>query len=453
MQQARILVADDDPVICDVLREIITGLGHEAACTHTAAETTASVEQNDFDVVLLDLRFPDCADFSTLSTIRKKSPKTDVIIVTAEADDLAIVSEAVRLGAFDYVPKPIREDDIRIRLTRLLEMRRLTRSHAYAIAQLSKGSQFDDIIGDSPAIKSVVEQARDFATYDFPVLITGETGTGKELVAKALHYGSSRKEKPYISINCAALPTELTESELFGHEKGAFTGADAARRGAFEEAEDGTLFLDEIGDMSASAQAALLRVLESGEYHSVGGKLKKSAARVIFATNQDLNTLLNEGRFRKDLYYRVDRMRIHIPPLRERKQDIKLLAQHFVARVEEKVGKGVHGISADTMEMLERYAWPGNVRELKNEIERAYIHTKDDIIKPMDLSTEVVMGTHPEADGAIADPATLDDLYKLVEALKASAGNVTKAAKALGVHRNTVHRWIRKYSLEALLPK
>jgi len=453
MAHSRILIADDDPDICSVLKEIVEELGHEVVCKYTATEAVNAVVADQFDIVLLDLKFPDCRDFSALREIREKSPDTDVIIVTAEADNLNTVTEAVRLGAFDYVPKPIRDDDIKIRVTRLLQMRELSRSNTFAIGQLAKGSRFEDIVGVSPAITRVVEQTRELAYHDAPVLITGETGTGKELVAKVLHYEGARKLKPFISINCAALPRELTESELFGHEKGSFTGADARRKGAIEEVRDGTLFLDEIGDMNTSAQAVLLRVLDSGEYHSVGGKLKRSLARFVLATNQDLDTLINQGMFRKDLFYRVDRMRVHLPALRDRKEDIPLLARHFLKTNEEKIGKGMHGISDEVMSSLTNYSWPGNVRELRNEIERAYMHARDEMIRPIDLSAEVLATQQPGEDAEVISAGTIEDLHKLVEALRTNAGSITKTAKALGIHRNTVYRWIKKYSLGNLLEK
>ena len=442
---ARILVADDDPVIRDVLVQIVTDLGHSADCTATASETVEVLQKNVYDLVLLDLRFPDCKDLSTLAAIREKAPATDVIIVTAEADDLNIVTEAVRLGAFDYIPKPVREDDIRIRVTRVLEMRSLARSHNRAVAELARGREFDDIVGASTGVKAIVQKARELSSYDIPVLITGETGTGKELFARALHYGGPRRNRPFVSINCAALPAELTESELFGHEKGAFTGAMASRRGAFEEAGDGTILLDEIGDMNPLSQAALLRVLETGEYRSVGGVNKKSLARIVLATNKNLASLVEKGLFRKDLFYRVDRMRIDVPPLKSRKEDIPVLARHFLTLIEEKVGKGVRNISEDAVTSLNAYDWPGNVRELKNEVERAYIHADGDSIRTVHLSGDVVAAAL-SASGT-EDDASPEQIEKLVGALRSTGGNISKAAEMLGVHRNTVHRWVKRYSL------
>jgi DNA-binding NtrC family response regulator len=442
---ARILIADDDPVIRDVLMQIVTELGHSTDCTATAAETIDALLKNPFDLVLLDLRFPDCKDLSTLAAIREKAPSTDVIIVTAEADDLGIVTSAVRLGAFDYIPKPVREDDIRIRVTRVLEMRSLACSHSRAVAELARGREFDDIVGDSAGIKTIIQKARELSSYDIPVLITGETGTGKELFARALHYGGPRRNRPFVSINCAALPAELTESELFGHEKGAFTGAMVSRRGAFEEACDGTIFLDEIGDMNPLSQAALLHVLETGEYRSVGGGNKKSHARIVLATNKALASLVEEGLFRKDLFYRVDRMRIDVPPLRNRKEDIPSLARHFLTLIEVKVGKGVHNIAQDAMASLQAYDWPGNIRELKNELERAYIHADGDSIGTVHLSGDVVAAAL-SASGT-EDDASPEQIEKLVHALKSSGGNISKAAEMLGVHRNTIHRWVKRYSL------
>jgi len=371
-----------------------------------------------------------------------------VIIVTAESDNLGIVAEATRLGAFDYVPKPIREDDIKIRVTRVMEKRALARAHAYAVSELANGRELQDIVGVSAAIRSIIGEAQELAGHDMPVLIMGETGTGKELFARALHYAGPRRDKPFISINCAALPKELTESELFGHEKGAFTGAHMARQGAFEEAEDGTIFLDEIGDMGLASQAALLKVLESGEFRSVGGKEKRASARIVLATNQYLDELVRQSMFRKDLFYRINRMRLSIPPLRKRREDIPPLTNHFLGQLESKIAKGVRGIASEAMEAIARYEWPGNARELKNEIERAYIHTQGDEIQRLDLSAEVVAAAVPQQEGEGVDPTTLEEIQALISALKTSDGNVTRAAELLGVHRNTIHRWVKKYSLQ-----
>jgi two-component system response regulator AtoC len=447
LMAARVLVTDDDPAICEVLVDILAGLGHEADCAHTAAETLKAVAAGDYAVVLLDLNLPDCKDLSLLATLRQQHPATDVIMVTAQVDDFGLVAQATRLGAFDYVPKPIRKDDICIRLTRVLEMRALARGQTRAVTELARGREFDDIVGDSAAIRSAITQARDLGGYDIPVLITGETGTGKELIARALHYGSPRRSKPFVAINCAALPAELTESELFGHEKGAFTGAHAYREGAFQEAEDGTLFLDEIGDMPLQSQAALLHVLERGEYRSVGGKTKTSQARLVFASNMDIEKLIHEGGFRKDLYYRINRVRIVVPPLRDRKEDIPPLAEHFLKIIEAKVGKSVRSISPDAAAALQSYLWPGNVRELRNEVERAYLHTDEEVIRPLDLSPEV-LANRVVADGTtVLEPASLEELLKLAQALRDTGGSISKTASALGVHRNTVRRWMKKYSL------
>ena len=443
----KVLIADDDPVIRQVLADILAGLGHETAETATAAETMQAAQDGGFDLVLLDLAFPDCADLSTLAALRERAPGTDVIMVTAQTEDLGLVAEATRLGAFDYVPKPIRDDDIRIRVTRVMQMRNLSRAHTRVVSELARGSEIQDIIGESPAIKETVKQAHTLAAYDVPVLITGETGTGKELVARALHYAGPRRKRPFVSLNCAALASGLTESELFGHERGSFTGAHQARQGAFEEAEDGTLFLDEIGDMSLQAQASLLHVLEHGEYRSVGGKPKKTQARVVMASNQNLEALIAENKFRRDLFYRVNRMRIQMPPLRQRKEDIPVLANHFLAILEAKVGKGIKSIAGEALPALQGYHWPGNVRELKNEIERAYLHAGGQTLGVLDFSPEIMVIRQAGDEEAVPDPATLEEIHRLVEALRSSGGNLSRAAEILGVHRNTIRRWMQRYTL------
>ncbi len=401
-------------------------------------------------MVLLDLTFPDCADLSALRALRAQAPGTDVIMVTAHAEDLDLVAEATRLGAFDYAPKPIRDDDIRIRTTRVQQMRDLARRSMRAVSQLARGSEIADIVGESPTIKWIVRQTCTLSGYDAPVLISGETGTGKELVARALHYSGPRRTKPFVAINCAALATGLAESELFGHERGSFTGAHHTRHGAFEEAEDGTLFLDEVGDMSLLAQASLLRALEQGEYRPIGGKLKETRARVVLASNQNFESLMAAGKFRRDLFYRINRMRLLVPPLRQRKDDIPLLARHFLAGLEAKIGRGVRTIASDVLHALRGYHWPGNVRELKNELERAYLRAEGQELDLLDFSPEVVCAAEIGDGDVLSDPKMLEGIHKLLEALTASGGRLSRAAQMLGVHRNTVRRWMQRYRLHKL---
>jgi transcriptional regulator with PAS, ATPase and Fis domain len=341
----------------------------------------------------------------------------------------------------------VRDDDIKIRLTRVLQNRELQRSYDTAVKELASGNELKDIIGTSKAVLATREKIGDVAEYNIPVLITGETGTGKELVARALHFCSTRRGKPFISINCAAIPETLIESELFGHERGAFTGANAKRNGAFEEATNGTIFLDEIGDLNIQAQASLLRILENGEYRTIGGKVKTTSARVVLATNQDLELLISEGKFRQDLFYRINRLNINIPPLRERKDDIPILSKHFLERFDNEIGKGITDISADAIVALEKYRWPGNIRELKNEIERAYIYSNGSIIEKLELSSEILYSQSINDEEDNIDANTVEDIYKLIDALKQTNGNISKAAKILNVHRNTVHRWVKKFSL------
>ncbi len=443
----RILVADDDPIIRDTLLIVLQSMNFQTSSTKNAKETIQAVRNENWDVILLDLKFPDCEDLSTLRTIKEISPATDVLLVTAETDDLQIVSDAIHLGAFDYVPKPVREDDIKIRLTRVIEMRRLYQFRTRAVDELAKGQQFSDIIGVSDEIKLILHQASQLANYDIPVLICGETGTGKELVARALHHGGARRDDFFVALNCAALPQSLIESELFGHEKGSFTGAHNKREGAFAEAENGTLFLDEIGDMDMSVQASLLRVLEQGEYRSVGGVMKKTNARIVFATNQDLMELIQAGQFRKDLYYRINRFQLNLPPLRNRRNDIAHLAKHFLNSMDSKIGKRITGISPEAEAALANYDWPGNIRELRNEIERAYILTNENEIQLLDLSSEIINMSARVESAEVTDSQSLAELQRLIEVFRMSGENISKTAKILGVHRNTVHRWLKKYSL------
>ena len=451
LERLRVLIADADRASCDILRGIVEGLGHETSTVHSAAKALLATENHAPDLVLLDPRFPDCTDLTTLEDILSKSPSTDLIVMAAETDGLDTVKQAARLGTFDYALKPIREEDIRIRVALAGERRSIVKSPARTIAEFAEERQDGDIVGESPAIRALVRQVQEIASYDTPVVITGETGTGKELVARSLHFDSSRRKAPFVRINCAALPLELTESELFGHEKGSFTGAQASRKGAFEEAGDGTILLDEIGDMNLQAQAALLHVLEHGEYRSVGGRKKRTRARVIMATNQDVEGLVARGRFRKDLYYRANRARLRIPPLRDRREDIPALADHFLRSIENKMDKGVHGIADDALEALGQYSWPGNVRELRNEIERAHMRAQNSRVGLGDLSPETLAARlEPEDREDKVDDKRFGDIQRLVDALRTTRGNVTRAADLLGVHRNTLHRWLRKYDLEGV---
>jgi DNA-binding NtrC family response regulator len=444
LTSARVLIADDDPVICAALEGAVAESGHSATSVRTAAAAVDAVASGSFDVVLLDLCFPDCADLSTLREIRQRSPATDVVVVTALTDDLEVVSEAVKLGAFDYLPKPLREFDVRIALTRVLRHRELARSNERLASELARGRERSDIVGESLAVSSLRRQVAEQAAHDMPILVTGETGTGKELVARAIHNGGRRRGRPFVTLNCCALPRELAESLLFGHSKGAFTGAHAERKGAFAEAEEGTLLLDEIGDLGEQTQAALLRVLDTGEYRPVGGETRRSSARLVMATHRDLASLVEDGRFRRDLYYRVDRLRIHVPPLRERREDIGLLTDHFLALLNGELGKSISGVEPEARACLERYDWPGNVRELRNEVERAYIHCQSGKLGLLDLSAELLAGDDGEGGTAMVTPRAAEEIDRLKEALRASGGGIAEAARLLGVHRNTVRRWMRR---------
>jgi DNA-binding NtrC family response regulator len=441
---ASILIADDDPVICAALEGAVRDSGHIVTSVHTAAAAIDAAASGSFDVVLLDLCFPDCSDLSTLREIRRRSPATDVVIVTSLTDDLDIVSEAVGLGAFDYLPKPLREFDVRIALTRVLKHRELARSNERLASELARGHERSDIVGESLAVKTLRRKVAEQAAHDMPILVTGETGTGKELVSRAIHNGSRRRGSPFVTLNCCALPRDLAESLLFGHTKGAFTGAHAEREGAFEEAEEGTLLLDEIGDLGVETQAALLRVLDTGEYRPVGGNTRKSSARLVMATNRDLAALVEEGSFRKDLYYRVDRLRIQVPTLRERREDVTLLTDHFLAVLNKDVGKNISSVEPEARACLERYDWPGNVRELRNEIERAYIHCHSGEVGLLDLSAELLTADDGHGGAAPVTPKVAEEIDRLKEALRASRGGIAEAAKLLGVHRNTVRRWMRR---------
>jgi len=441
--QASILVVDDEFSIRDSLYNWFRKDGFDVVAVDDAAGALRTLQERHVDVALVDLKMPGMDGIELQERIADIDPQVTVIIITAFASvDTAV--QALKQGAFDYVTKPIDPDELSHLVRRALEQRRLSRENVQLRQTINEMVDVDTIIGDSAPMRRVMDLIQHVAETDATVLILGESGTGKELIARAIHTNSPRRYFPIIPVNCGACPENLLESELFGHEKGAFTSAHERRKGRLEMADSGTLFLDEVGAISSKMQLDLLRVLESKEFTRIGGSRPvKVNFRVICATNEDLEAAVRDGRFREDFYYRINVFTIEAPPLRARRGDIPLLARHFVERFASQMGKRITDISPEAMELLTEYDWPGNVRELSNAIERAMVVGKPPVIRPADLPVRTQM------KGVSAPGDSLADVEKrhIAAVLERTGGNVTEAAEILRVDRVTVYNKIKKYGL------
>jgi DNA-binding NtrC family response regulator len=411
------------------------------------------LSSEEFDLAILDIEMPGMNGIELLKRIKQKDATLNVVMITAYGS-LQSAVEAMRLGAYDYLTKPFQMDEIKHVVEKALERERLITENRELHRELEEQYRFTGIVGKSPRMDEVYELVSRVASTNASVLIQGESGTGKELVARSIHYNSRRKGRPLVILNCAALAEGVLESELFGHEKGAFTGAIKRKAGRFELAHEGTLFLDEIGEIPVATQLKLLRVLQEHEFERVGGeKTIKVDVRIIAATNRDLMNAVREGRFREDLYYRLNVVTINIPPLRERREDIPALAEHFLEKFAVETGKRIDGIDPKAREMLVHYDWPGNVRELENIMERAVVLEKGDTITPASLPVPLrVEGEEeslriPQGTGSITE--VLEDLEKqlIVKALKDNGGSQTAAANTLGLKRSTLRYKLEKYGL------
>jgi len=413
-------------------------------------ETLQIVNESPVDLVLLDLRLPPQENtpeegIKLLKEIKRAHSEISVVVVSAD-DDRKTSLEAVKDGAYDYFIKPLDLEEVKVVLKRALYMRSLEQENERLQRELENRYTFTEIVGKSKKMGRTFKLIRKVALSNCSVLLRGESGTGKELAARAIHYNSLRKEKPFVPVNCAALPEALLESELFGYEKGAFTDATTRKLGKFEVASGGTIFLDEIADMSLSMQAKILRVAQEQSFERVGGiKSVKVDFRLITATNKDLEKAIAKGLFREDLYHRLNVVTIYLPPLRQRKEDIPLLASYFLKRYNRVNGRRIKTISAEALELLIDYEWPGNVRELENVIERAVVLTNNNVISPDDISLRSQKGTSDSKDISSAQALSLVKGEKslIQRALESAHGNQTKAALLLGIHRNTLRRKIR----------
>jgi DNA-binding NtrC family response regulator len=453
----KILVVDDEQLIRWTLEQHLVKEGYDVTTVESAEKGLELINEEAPDLVLLDNRLPDMSGLELLEKINVQERGLMVIMITAYGMVETAV-KAMKLGAYDYISKPFNLEEITFVIKKALEAGSL-RKQVALLRQQCKG-QVDAIIGESEEMAKVKNLILKIAKSDATtVLIQGESGTGKELVAKAIHASSARADKPFMAVNCAALPVTLLESELMGHEKGAFTDAKAAKKGLFELADDGTVFLDEIGDMDLSMQAKLLRVLEDKTFKRVGGvKDIKVDVRVISATNQELSRAISEGRFRKDLYYRLQVVPVNLPSLRERGDDVLLLARYYITYFNQELHKNVRGISKEAEQVLLLYPWPGNVRELKNALERAMILDVDTDLLPEHLPQEILENRHETATGmpvsldgfAIPDHGiSMEDVeHALVKkALEIAAGNQTKAAQLLRMPRDTFRRRMKRFGI------
>jgi two-component system response regulator AtoC len=454
-----ILVVDDEQLVRWSLSERLRGEHFEVVEAGTAAE---ALERADgVDAVLLDFTLPDGDGLAVLKALHERDPDVPVIMITAHKD-INLVVETMKAGAFDYATKPFNIDDICLRVERAMESTRLRRELRRLRDDASRPFTFASMIGVSDPMQKVKTLARKVAgSPASTVLITGESGTGKDLLAKIIHYGSSRAARPFVNITSSALPETLLESELFGHERGAFTDARQQKRGLIEQADEGTVFLDEIGEIPPTLQAKLLRVLEEKRFRRLGGSADLHVdVRIIAATNRNLEDAVRDGRFRDDLYYRLNVLRIEMPPLRVRARDIVLLAQHFVELFAREFKRSVRGISRAAEEALLAYSWPGNVRELRNLVERAVLLAESDTLEPSDFesmrtilppASTVAVSDGPAGMALPAEGVNLEDVEKrlVMMALDRTNGNQTRAAALLGLHRDQIRYRIEKFGLTA----
>lgn len=457
MQRSRILVVDDESSIRIALFRALEKRGHHVltASSLTEAETLASGEQG-LDVLLVDLRLPDGDGLDLMMKVQKAHPYCQSLVLTGFGTIQSAV-EATKRGAFHYIPKPFNLEEVLVLVDKALEHKKLSQENKVLRHQLHEKYKFENIIGQSPEISQVFEMIEQVADSDSTVLISGESGTGKELVARAIHYNSGREDKLMVPVNCGAIPEELLESELFGHVKGAFTGAVSNRQGRFEVANHGTIFLDEIGDMSPSLQVKILRVLQERRFEPVGStKTIEVDVRIIAATHKDLEAAVANKSFREDLYYRLNVIPIKIPPLRQRQSDIPLLIQYFLQKFNEAKRRDLQGFNADALELLTAYPWPGNVRELENLIERLVILKGRGVVEPRDLPERYQQRTIPTNPEKLVVPergldfnSAVDGFENalIIQALERTGWNRNKAASLLNLNRTTLVEKIKKKGL------
>jgi DNA-binding NtrC family response regulator len=454
---ARILVVDDEEIVLQSCRRAL-GDGERVVDTAASgAEALKRIEEGRYDVVLLDIMMPDIDGLQVLQRVKESHPDIEVIMVTG-LSQIETAVRAMKLGAFDYLPKPFDPDELALVVDRAVERRRLLQENVSMQGEAGSKYRFENIIGSSPRMQAVFRLIAQCAPTNTTVLITGESGTGKELIARAIHYNSLRKDQPIVPVDCMSLSENLLESELFGHVKGAFTGAVANKRGLLEVAEGGSVFLDEVGNIPLSIQAKLLRVIQEREFKAVGDTRTQSAnIRLVCATNRDLRAMVAEGAFRDDLFYRINIFPIRVPALRERREDIPALAHHFLKECSAEIGKPVARFSDDAMALLTSYDWPGNVRELENAVHRAVILASDEVVRKAHLadlgapSTAAAPRTGEELKRIkkAAREKSVEEIEKafVLEALKRNAWNVTRSAEETGMQRANFQALMKKHGI------
>jgi two-component system response regulator HydG len=451
----RVLVIDDEKPHAEAVAESLERVGYECVVVTSGSAGARKIEQEDFDVVLTDLRMADLDGLAILRKAKQEQPDAEVVVITGHAD-VRSAREALKEGAADYLEKPVDMTELRAIVDKSAEHLRLARANRELKQQIEEKFGFEGVVGNSPRMHAVLDKLKAVAPTSATVLIQGETGTGKELVAKAIHTNSPRKNKPFVAMNCTALNENLLEDELFGHEAGSFTGADRARKGRFEHANGGTLFLDEVGDMPPNLQAKLLRVLENGEVFRIGSNEPiRVNVRLVSATNRDLEKSVAAGSFRRDLYHRLKVVPVNLPPLRERRQDIPLLTAHFIKEFNARHGKQAKGIAEPLRQLMATYDWPGNVRELRNLVESMIVQDSDGELDLDDLPEGEALGRMKTADhrsihaGNLVGRPLADVIrYYIEQTLQLTNNNREEAARLLGIGERTLYRNIQQWSIQ-----
>ena len=453
--KARILVVDDDKVSCGLFAEVLGAKGHEIGKAYSGEEALERLRSEPYDLLLVDVRMPGLTGLEVTRIMRQEQPQLPIIVMTAFGS-IETAVEAIQEGAIDYVSKPMNLDELKRIVSRAVAQRELGAFSRSKLKHLEDPEQQKTVIGRSPAMVEVFKRVARVASTKSTVLILGESGTGKEVIARSIHRHSDRAQRPFVAVDCGALTETLLESELFGHTRGAFTGAVSDKKGVFQLANGGTCFLDEIGDISANMQAKLLRVLQEGEVRPIGAKeWLKVDVRVLAATNKDLTDLVKRGAFREDLYYRLDVVTIQLPPLRGRPEDIDPLLEIFVRRYSELARKHVTAISQEALDRLKTYSWPGNIRQLENAVEQAVVLSTHPVITVEDLPREVREGVAPSYSNAedqvlvISDMPSLDEIKKryVVHVINRVRGNISRAAKTLDVDRRSLYRMLARWKV------
>jgi DNA-binding NtrC family response regulator len=445
----QILVVDDEEVMCESLAAWLREDGYIVDTASSGRAATDKARQRDYAIYFVDLKMPGGMDgIETMMQIRKLHPEASIIIITAYATvDTAIT--AMKEGAQEYIVKPCNPEEISLLVSRIIKVKNLQRENAILRKKLNRQYSVHDVISKNAKMHELLSLAKEVANLPSTVLIQGESGTGKELIARAIHFSGDRAPKPFVAVSCAALAETLLESELFGHEKGSFTGAASQKHGKFEMANGGTIFLDEIGDISPKLQVDLLRVLQDRAFYRVGGSEEvRVDVRVVAATHVNLQQAVADGRFRDDLFYRLNVIEMRLPPLRERREDVPLLAHHFLERISRELGRDVHQIAESALRVLMDYNWPGNVRELENAVERAVVTCRTHELAEEHFSF-LAQSSPSKSAWAVPSGATLEDMEKVVIAatLQRTGGNIKESASILGIDRSTLYEKIKKYEI------